>query len=92
MSVLGQALINTQAEALQNLDPNAPWYSKIIVKHRRLVGVLIPFTIVHFIWWTCAFRYNYWELFPDRYFMSITMIFGSLIAGDNDKFNQFIYR
>ena len=80
-SPTGQALSNTQTEALKNLDPNAPWYTKLIVKHRRLVGVLIPFTIVQVIWWSCAIKYSYWDLFPDRFYISITMIFGSMIAG-----------
>ncbi|XP_046839160.1 uncharacterized protein LOC124433436 [Xenia sp. Carnegie-2017] len=77
----GQALSTTQEKALINLDPNAPWQDRLIVKHRRVVGILIPFAIVHFIWWTCAIKYNYWALFPDLYYISITMIFGSLIAG-----------
>ncbi|CAB4022655.1 uncharacterized protein LOC110044725, partial [Paramuricea clavata] len=77
----GQALNNTQTEALKNLDPNAPWYTKLLVKHRRWVGVLIPFTIVQIIWWSCAIKYNYWDLFPDRYNMSIMAIFASMIAG-----------
>ncbi|XP_028411824.1 uncharacterized protein LOC114534560 [Dendronephthya gigantea] len=77
----GQTLSNAQTEALKNLDPDAPWYTRLIVKHRRWVGILIPFTIVQVIWWSCAIRYNYWDLFPDRFFISITMIFGSMIAG-----------
>ena len=31
--------------------------------------------------WTLAIRNNFFALFPDRYKMSITMIFGSMIGG-----------
>lgn len=79
--VSGQALTSTQAQALETLDPSAPWYQRLIVKHRRLVGVAIPFIFFQVIWWSCAIKYNFWSLFPDRYFMSITMVFGSVIAG-----------
>lgn len=77
----GQALTSTQAQALETFDPSAPWYQRLIVKHRRLVGVAIPFIFFQVIWWSCAIKYNFWSLFPDRYFMSITMVFGSMIAG-----------
>ena len=77
----GQALTATQTQALETLCADAPWYKKLIVKHRRLVGVAIPFTFFQVIWWSCAVKYNFWSLFPDRFFMSITMIFGSMIAG-----------
>ncbi|XP_028411802.1 uncharacterized protein LOC114534541 [Dendronephthya gigantea] len=81
----GQAVTAAQTEALENLDPNAPWYTRMMVKHRRWVGILIPFTIVHIVWWSSAIKYNYWEFFPDKYFMSITMIFGSILAGMTSK-------
>jgi len=31
----GQALNATQTQALEKLDPNAPWHERLIVKHRR---------------------------------------------------------
>lgn len=77
----GQALNATQTQALQKLDPNAPWHERLIVKHRRLLGVAIPFIFYQVLWWTCAIEYSFWGLFADRYFISITMIFGSMIAG-----------
>ena len=79
----GQALTDTQTQALEKLDPNAPWHERLIVKHRRLVGVAIPFIFYQVLWWSCAIEYSFWNLFPDRYFISITMIFGSMIAGKN---------
>ena len=80
---LGQALTTTQTKALEKLDPNAPWHERLIVKHRRLVGVAIPFVFYQVLWWSCAINYNFWQHFPDRYWISITMIFGSMIAGRN---------
>ena len=81
MDIPGQALTDTQTQALQKLDPNAPWHERLIVKHRRLVGVAIPFIFYQVIWWSSAINYDFWSLFPERYFISITMIFGSMIAG-----------
>ncbi|PFX18922.1 hypothetical protein AWC38_SpisGene16689 [Stylophora pistillata] len=77
----GQALTPTQTQALETLDPSAPWYQRLIVKHRRLMGVTIPFIFFQVIWWSCAIKYNFWSLFPGRYFMTITMVLGSMIAG-----------
>ena len=33
-------------------------------------------------WWCLAIKHNYFSLFKDRYQMTITMIFGSLVAGE----------
>jgi hypothetical protein len=33
------------------------------------------------IWWVLAFRHNYFAIFPTHYIMTITMIFGSMVAG-----------
>ncbi|KAJ7353840.1 hypothetical protein OS493_032115 [Desmophyllum pertusum] len=77
----GQALTTTQTQALEKLGPNAPWHERLIVKHRRLVGVAIPFIFFQVIWWSSAFKYNFWRYFPDKFYISITMIFGSMIAG-----------
>lgn len=71
------------------------------VKYRKLIAVLIPFTIVHVVWWTCMIKYNSFHKFvnysgkKDRWirtnalgkedtkpwYMSVTMVFGSMIAG-----------
>ncbi|KAJ7335984.1 hypothetical protein OS493_013350 [Desmophyllum pertusum] len=77
----GQALTTTQTQALERLDPNAPLYERLIVKHRRVLGVAIPCISLQLIWLSCAIKYDFWSLFPDRYYISITMIFGSIIAG-----------
>ncbi|CAH1801306.1 unnamed protein product [Owenia fusiformis] len=77
----GQALDKRQTIALAHLGPDTPWYKRLVVRHRRLLGLLLPAAFFHMVWWALAVRYNLWQLFPDRYFISITMIFGSMIAG-----------
>ena len=79
---LGQALNKVQQKALLDLPDDAPWHRKLMVKHRRIVGLLIPAGFFHFCWWGIAFRYNLWHLFETKWPMTITMIFGSMIAGE----------
>ena len=83
----GQASNATQTQALEKLDPNAPLVERILVQHRRLLGVAIPFVFYQVLWWSCAIKYNFFSLFADRYFISITMIFGSMIAGKENTFS-----
>ena len=83
----GQALNATQTQALEKLDPNAPLIERILVQHRRLLGVAIPFVFYQVLWWSCFIKYDFKSLFGDRYFISITMIFGSMIAGKENTFS-----
>ena len=61
-----------------------------------LIGILIPLVLVETLWWCQAFQHNYFTYFPDRYMLSITMvwhmsclqvllwsveIFGAMVAG-----------
>ncbi len=77
----GQKLNLNQAQALASLDENATWQEKILVKYRRHFGVLIPFLFFQFCWWCLAVKNDFFSLFPDRYILSITMIFGATVAG-----------
>eukprot|EP00095_Tigriopus_kingsejongensis_P010879 maker-scaffold86_size395752-snap-gene-1.12 protein:Tk10879 transcript:maker-scaffold86_size395752-snap-gene-1.12-mRNA-1 annotation:"hypothetical protein Y032_0347g3155" len=77
----GQNLSSEHSDAIENLQDDAPWTEKIMVKHRRLVGILIPLVFFQVCWWTLAIRWDYFQYFPDRYILSITMIFGATIAG-----------
>ena len=47
----------------------------------RQVGILIPLTLYHFWWWAVMIHYNLWYNFKDKYFMSLVMILGGLVAG-----------
>ena len=72
---------DSQVSAVQNLDPNAPLHERILTKYRRFIAILIPLSFYHSVWWCLAIRNNYFPLFQTHYIMSITMIFGSMVAG-----------
>ena len=71
----------SQIQAVENLDPNAPLHKRILVKYRKYIAILIPLSFYHLVWWCLAIRNNYFPLFNTHYIMSITMIFGSMVAG-----------
>ena len=77
----GQKLNETQTKALTELDPNAPWSKKLMVKHRKTLGVLIPFCFYQLCWWCLAIKNDYFNWFPTRWILSVTMIFGATVAG-----------
>ncbi|XP_031560130.1 uncharacterized protein LOC116296266 isoform X2 [Actinia tenebrosa] len=78
----GQSLSMRHETALrESLNDYTPWYKVVLVKHRRVVGLLLPALFFHFFWWGIFIKYDLWHLFLDKYYMSITMIFGSMIAG-----------
>ncbi len=37
-------------------------------------------------WWSLAFKHDLFSLFPDRYILSITMVFGATVAGIQFEF------
>ncbi|CAH1778996.1 unnamed protein product [Owenia fusiformis] len=76
-----QVLDVKHAEALKALPSDAPWYTIALVKYRRFVGPAISATVVYFLWLAYMIKWNMWYLFVERYEMSVTMVFGSLIAG-----------
>ena len=45
------------------------------------IGILIPLVFFEVCWWLLAVRWDYFSLFPSRYILSITMIFGATVAG-----------
>ncbi|KAJ8612539.1 hypothetical protein CTAYLR_003710 [Chrysophaeum taylorii] len=74
---------------------------RVSVRYRKIIAVLIPFTIVHAVWWTCFIKYKSFHKFVNYsgkkerwidkgllgkedtapWYMSVTMIFGSMVAG-----------
>jgi uncharacterized membrane protein YfcA len=60
-------------------------------KHRwrRVVGLVLPAALVHFIWWPAMAMDGSWDMFvekeggtgPPRWYLAVTMMFGSLLAG-----------
>jgi len=77
----GQKLDEKQKHALETLPSDAPWTKRMLVRHRRLIGILIPLCFFELFWWMQAFKHDYFSLFPDRYLLCITMIFGATVAG-----------
>jgi len=62
-----------------------PWWQR----HRRLIGFVLPGLFFHVLWWSWMGSQDLFHLFAERsggeeiprYYMSITMLFGSMIAG-----------
>jgi len=70
-------------------DPDATFYQK----HRKIIALLIPAIVVHIAWWTIAIINDNFHLFTEtsgskespNWIMSITMVFGSLVAGSTSE-------
>eukprot|EP00614_Pseudopedinella_elastica_P002964 CAMPEP_0172610916 /NCGR_PEP_ID=MMETSP1068-20121228/30662_1 /TAXON_ID=35684 /ORGANISM="Pseudopedinella elastica, Strain CCMP716" /LENGTH=478 /DNA_ID=CAMNT_0013414741 /DNA_START=188 /DNA_END=1624 /DNA_ORIENTATION=- len=68
-------------------EDNVP--KSFIGRHRKLIGIFVPIVIVHAIWWTYMGTTDSFHLFVGkggandipRWYMSITMVFGSMVAG-----------
>mmetsp|Transcript_1641 Transcript_1641/g.6024 ORF Transcript_1641/g.6024 Transcript_1641/m.6024 type:complete len:384 (-) Transcript_1641:89-1240(-) len=71
------------AEAQQKLEEaeKLPPFRRFVVKNRKLISLAIPAILFHAIWWPTMAIGDYWEQFDSKYFMSITMVFGSMFAG-----------
>ena len=69
----------------------AGWFhSRLVARRPRLAGVLLPALLVHLFWWSYMLPRHQLALFTARaaagsgvpgYWMSVTMVFGSLVAG-----------
>ncbi|CAJ0943021.1 unnamed protein product, partial [Mesorhabditis belari] len=57
------------------------WWEKFHDKHRKYMALAIPFVFIQTIWLTSAIKYNFFSLYPIRWELPITMIFGASIAG-----------
>jgi hypothetical protein len=62
---------------------NSPLVVPFHERYRKYIGLLLPAIFMQLVWWTLAIRYNLFRLYPTRYPMAITMIFGATIAGKN---------
>lgn len=82
--------LQKHALADQVLSPEAyRARSSLTQQQRQLLGVAIPFLLVHIVWWSLMFKNDSFDMMtaavgPEgvpAYFMSITMVFGSMVAG-----------
>jgi len=55
------------------------------MKHKNTFVVLVPILFILVVWTYYMFEYNKWHLFADYWFMSLTMVFGSFIAGASSE-------
>ena len=59
-----------------------PMPERLFVKYRRVLGLVLPGVVFHFFWWAYMIKHDLFHVYVDKYFMALTMIFGSLIAGE----------
>ena len=65
--------------------------------HRKVVGIAVPAILVHAVWWYYMFKNNRFEAFQrtsgdndiPRWYLSITMVFGSMLAGATSEVYAF---
>ncbi|VDO38322.1 unnamed protein product [Haemonchus placei] len=74
----GQQLNDT---VIKNVPEDADFFDRALIKHRKYIAFLVPFAIMQLIWWTTAFRFNWFDLYETRWQMPVVMFFGSTIAG-----------
>ncbi|KAF1768297.1 hypothetical protein GCK72_000109 [Caenorhabditis remanei] len=77
----GQQLDEKHAEKVLNFPVNATFADYILIKYRKFVAVLIPFCIIHSIWWATAFKHDFFQYYPEYWHMPVTMVVGALISG-----------
>lgn len=76
----GQKLRDSVQQQNKSAEPDLPWWKRV-VNSRKFWAILLPFLFWEVIWWTLAVRHNFFQYFPDKYKMSITMMFGATVAG-----------
>ncbi|ELT97033.1 hypothetical protein CAPTEDRAFT_215676 [Capitella teleta] len=77
----GQDLQHKEQEKIVDLVVERPWYDGFFVRNRRLTAFVLPALLFHICWWAVMIKRDLWFYFEDNFFISITMIFGSMIAG-----------
>jgi len=65
---------------VKTTESGLPWWKKVI-NSKKFWAILMPFVFWEVIWWSLAVRHDYFQYFPDKYKMSITMMFGATVAG-----------
>ena len=74
----GQSLNKSAEKTLEVDHQKLPFHER----YRKYLAFVIPFVFWHAIWWSLAIRYNFFQLYPTRYEMAVTMIFGATVAGE----------
>ncbi|CAI4223552.1 unnamed protein product [Auanema sp. JU1783] len=61
--------------------PDASFFERILITHRKYVAVILPTSIAMIIWLLTAYRYNWFRLYETHWQMPIVMILGCTVAG-----------
>ncbi|VDL71831.1 unnamed protein product [Nippostrongylus brasiliensis] len=69
------------ASVPKSVPEGADYLERVLIKRRKYIAFLVPFTIMQLIWWVTAYRFNWFTLFETRWQMPVVMFFGSTIAG-----------
>ncbi|GMH38628.1 hypothetical protein BSKO_06512 [Bryopsis sp. KO-2023] len=85
----GQQLTGKAKEAQALANKEKPF----LERYRRPIGLFVPALFFHIIWWSYMADQDLWHLFKERsgggniprYYMSITMMFGSMVAGSTSE-------
>uniref|UniRef100_A0A915BS72 Membrane transporter protein n=1 Tax=Parascaris univalens TaxID=6257 RepID=A0A915BS72_PARUN len=77
----GQKLSESERAKMNSVNDQTPFMEKLLIEHRRLLGVAIPFVFFQTLYWLLAFRYSFFRFYSDKYVMTIVMVFGALIGG-----------
>lgn len=84
MDFFSQYFLEGQLLATATSEQQSFW-----ARHRKPIAILLPALLVHTVWWSVMITQDYFYLFTEtsgsldkpRYLMSITMVFGSMVAG-----------
>ncbi|XP_042240075.1 uncharacterized protein LOC121878132 isoform X2 [Homarus americanus] len=77
----GQLKQGAVDEGNENVTNTRGPLSGLSPSKRKLVGLLIPAAFFHFWYWSIMTYRNLFYVYETKYPMSITMVFGSIIAG-----------
>ena len=81
--IAGQLQAN-QVESLEektHSDVTSDSVKKTTSRQRKILAFIVPGLVCHFGWWALMIKMNLWHFFVDKYYMTLTMIIGSMIAG-----------
>ncbi|KAK2192747.1 hypothetical protein NP493_23g01011 [Ridgeia piscesae] len=77
----GQKLHTERAAKVQSGLSHDEWHKRFMARHRRAIGFLAPVCFIQILYWSAFVSRGRWYIFAEKYAMSITMVFGAMIAG-----------
>ena len=80
-AVAGQQLRRNHAAKIESDLTHEQWHKRFLARHRRAIGFLAPVIFIQLLYWSAFIGRGRWFIYQEKYAMSITMVFGALIAG-----------